>query len=172
MVDVLPYGESIIENGFIRWPDTGHRMNVLGFDKLFKYAKPELITKVLTIPVIPLPLLVFAKITSHMDRHLTKDLLDILYVLEHYEEVSISERRFDVTGEHDLSYEERGAYILGSDLRDLLSPREIETVLVFLEEFSEEYSEHVQQLSHESGKSAEEILSLFGAFFKGLHSKR
>ena len=41
-----------------------------------------------------------------------------------------------------------------------------------LEELSEEYSEHVQQLSHESGKSAKEILCLFGAFFKGLHSKR
>lgn len=172
IVDILPYGEAIAKDGVIEWPGTGHRMNVLGFDKLFRYAKPELITKGLTIPVIPLSLLVFSKITAHMDRHLTKDLLDILYVLEHYEEVTVSERRFDVTGEHDLSYEERGAYILGADLGNILSPQEIETVLAFLEGFSEEYSEHVQQLSHESRKSGKEILSLFGAFFKGLHSKR
>jgi len=124
MVDVLPYGKSIIENGFIRWSDTGHRMNVLGFDKLFRYAKPELITKGLTIPVIPLSLLVFSKITAHMDRHLTKDLLDILYVLEHYEEVTVSERRFDVTGEHDLSYEERGAYIRGGFGKHSFSSRD------------------------------------------------
>jgi len=131
-----------------------------------------LITKGLTILVIPLPLLVFAKITSHMDRHLTKDLLDILYVLEHYEEVSISERRFEILEAPNLSYEERGAYLLGMELRNILAYEEVEMVLLFLEDFKNKFSVPVQTLSREARKTVEEILDLFKAFFRGIENKQ
>jgi len=107
-----------------------------------------------------------------MDRHLTKDLLDILYVLEHYEEVSISERRFEILEAPNLSYEERGAYLLGMELRNILAYEEVEMVLLFLEDFKNKFSVPVQTLSREARKTVEEILDLFKAFFRGIENKQ
>lgn len=166
-VDIMPYGVEIAKDGFIEWPGTGHRMNVVGFDKLFKYACQESISDGLSIPIIPLPLLVYTKINAYLDRRALRDLQDILYVLEHYEEVSISERRFDIIAD-TITYETSGAFLLGLDLKGILEGAEFDFVDEFLQLFSNEYTEVVQQLSREIRKKSQDILELIEAFRMGI----
>lgn len=168
MIDILPYGNTIAPEGYIEWPSTGHRMNVVGFDKLLEYAEEESITKDFSIPLIPLPLLVYTKIITYEDRRLSKDLIDILYILEHYEEASVSTRRFEIADEPELTYEERGAYLVGQDLKAIISDKESLIVSDFLKLFDSEYAEIVQKISMESKKKAKEILELFRAFERGM----
>jgi len=168
IVDILPYGEAIVKDGIIEWPGTGDRMNVTGFDKLFKYVIQEPISEDLSIPVIPLSLLVFTKIIAYLDRRALKDLQDIMYVLEHYEEASVIERRYDVIDADKLIYETSGAYLLGQDLRELISKDEIEMIGEFFRMMEDEFSEIVQQASRKSGKKAKDVLDLFQAFKLGM----
>ncbi|MBU0713397.1 hypothetical protein KJ762_15000 [bacterium] len=168
IVDILPYGEAIAKDGVIEWPGTGDRMNVIGFEKLFQYAKMESIVDDVMIPVIPLSLLVFTKILAYLDRKAPRDLQDILYVLEHYEEASVSERRFDVVSEDKLSYETSGAFLIAQDLKKVISNKESGIVHEFLCLFDDEYAEIVQLLVRESRKESAEILELFSAFRQGM----
>lgn len=168
MIDILPYGNAIAPEGYIEWPSTGHRMNVIGFDKLFEHAKEESITEDFKIPLIPLPLLVYTKIITYEDRKLSKDVIDILYVLEHYEEISVSTRRFEIADEQELTYEERGAYLVGQDLKAIISDKESQIVDDFLKLFDSEYAEIVQKISWESKKKAKDVLELFHAFERGM----
>jgi len=85
LVDILPYGKNLQKEGIIVFPGARRKINVTGFDKLFKYSKTEKIDDDCFINIIPLPLLVFTKILAYKDRQATKDLEDIYYVLEHYE---------------------------------------------------------------------------------------
>ena len=143
-------------------------MNVVGFDKLFEHAKEESITQDFRIPLIPLPLLVYTKIITYEDRKLSKDVIDILYVLEHYEEISVSTRLFEIADEQELTYEEHGAYLIGQDLKAIISDKESQIVSNFLKLFDSEYVEIVQKISMESKKKAKEILELFHAFERGM----
>jgi len=152
MVDILPYNQEIVKDGYFKWPGSGFRMNMTGFDILFRYAQEVTITEGLRIPVIPLSLLVFTKMIAYLDRRKVKDLQDILYVLEHYEEASINERRFDVDLAEGINYETSGAYLLGQDLLPLLSEIELAIVREFLNLFKDEYIEAVQVLSRASRK--------------------
>jgi len=168
MADILPYGDQISIDGFIEWPKTGRRMNMAGFDKLFQYAQEVSIAGDLTLPVIPLSLLVFTKIVAYTDRKSSRDLIDILYVLEHFEEITVSERRFEIPDKPDLNYEELGAYLLGMDLAKLLSVDEIQFIISFLENYRDEFAEPVQRLSWECRKKASDIAGLFNAFGEGI----
>ena len=79
LVDILPYGKNLQKEGIIVFPGTERRINVRGFDKLFKYFQQEKIDENLSINIIPLPLLVFTKILAYQDRQATKDLEDGRY---------------------------------------------------------------------------------------------
>jgi predicted nucleotidyltransferase len=168
MVDIIPYNPAIVKNGYLEWPGSGFSMNVTGFDILFKHTIEEWIAEDLEIPVIPLPLLVFTKMSAYLDRKAVRDLQDVLYVLEHYEEASISERRFDVLPDEEINYENSGALLLGLDLKPLLSESELGIVYEFLDLFKDEYTEAVQKLARASRKNVEEIIELVRVFKRGI----
>ena len=118
--DILPYGIGLVQEDQIIWPQTGNRMRTTGFDLLFAMATEEPISDSLSIPVIPLPLAVYSKVIAFLDRKASKDLTDIFYILSHYEEGTVSERRVDPDIPEVLPYETRGAYLLGRDLGGIL----------------------------------------------------
>jgi len=168
MVDIIPYNPAIVKDGYIEWPGSGLSMNMTGFDILFRNTQEETLAEDLKIPVIPLSLLVFTKMIAYLDRRKIKDLQDILYVLEHYEEASISERRFDVLPAKGINYETSGAFLLGQDLKPFLTENELTIVREFLNLFKDEYTEVVQILARASRKNVDEIIELIRAFTRGL----
>lgn len=168
MVDIIPYNEELVKEGYLTFPETQNKINVTGFDKLFIYAQSENISEKLSIPIIPLSLFVYSKILAYSDRELTKDLEDITYCLKHYEESSISERRFDIVGELEISYEKSGAYLLGKDLSEILSSQEQNIVNEFLNKFNDEYSPIILKLNSNDIDTQKEILDLFLSFKKGM----
>ena len=94
--------------------------------------------------------------------------MDIFYILFHYEEESVSDRRFDVIVDHNLTYEISGAFLLGKDLRRLVPSFELDLVQSFLSLFSDEYSDEMQQTVMFSNRKESAINDLLKAFEQGL----
>lgn len=166
-VDLIPYGENILENDILIWKHSGNRMNLASFDELFRHVQYEKIQQNIIIPIITLPLFVYSKILTHLDRRLNKDLIDIIYIIEHYEEISVSERRFEVVGEDNLTYETSGAFLLGRDIKKIIPESKLKLINAFIALFKDEYSPAVQEIVRDNIKEEKEILALMQAFQKG-----
>lgn len=169
LIDILPYGKKLQKEGIIVFPGTERKINVKGFDKLFKYSQQEEIDDGLSINIIPLPLLVFTKILAYQDRQATKDLEDIYYVLDHYEKVAVSERRFEISDMKDINYEYTGAYLLGKDLKELLDKSEVKIVDNVLVMENGKYSNIIQKLSAPNSENSYDIYNMFVYFKKGFN---
>ena len=169
LIDILPYGKNLQEEGVIVFPGTERKINVTGFDKLFKYSQPEKIDDDLNINIIPLPLLVFTKILAYQDRQAQKDLEDIYYVLTNYEKSSDSERRFEISYVNDIDYEYTGSFLLGKDLKELLDKTEVEIVEEFLVMEDGKYSDIIQILAAPDFKKEDDIYTMFAYFKKGFN---
>ena len=167
-IDIIPYNKELVKDGYLTLPESHNKINVTGFDKLFKYAKLEKFADNLLIPVIPLPLFVYTKILAYTDRELTKDLEDITYCLQHYEEASVSERRFDIVGQLEISYEISGAYLLGKELSEILSVQEKEIVQNFINEIQDEYSPLILKFVSNDRERQKEVFEFFISFKKGI----
>lgn len=118
--DVLPVGRKAQLRKEILWPRSGIRMNVVGFDHVFREAVEVEIVAGLKARIVPLVVLALMKMVSYMDDPYArqKDLEDVLAILRRYEERG--ERRFDdEVIESGLEYDVAGAYLLGRDLRAL-----------------------------------------------------
>jgi len=133
--DVLPVGRKAQLEKEILWPRSGIRMNVVGFDHVFRDAVEFEVVAGLKARIVPLVVLAFTKMISYMDDPYArrKDLEDVLAILRRYEERG--ERRFgDEVIESGVEYDAAGAYLLGRDLRALCVGRdEITVVESFLE---------------------------------------
>ena len=140
-VDLIPYGIANGPDEVLVWRKSGNRMNLAGFLDIFKHAVPIELTKSLTVPIIPLWLFSVLKIFAYLDRKFPRDLRDLTYVLEHYESLEMGERRFEIVGLADnVTYENAGAYFLGTDIRtNLSSMAELNTVRDFLDGVTDEY---------------------------------
>ncbi len=169
-MDIVPYLEKEMNKGILTLPKTENQLNVTGYDKLFKHAIDQKIDTEFYLPVVPLPLFVFTKILAFLDRgiekNITKDLEDIVFVFQNYE-ADGSERRFDPQIPEEMLYEERGAYLIGFDLNKYLSEGEMSFVISFLEYFKDEYSEYIQRIRRFSAERRKEIYRLFRSFTRG-----
>ena len=174
IIDIIPYLENEITNGLLKFPGSENILNVYGFDRLLKNSIRKEIQPGLNISIVPLHLLIFTKILAFLDRginrNVMKDIEDIIFIFQNYETFKISERRFDATISTDINYEDRGAYLIGYDLKHYLKDKEQEFVISFLEHFQDEYSPFIQRLTHYDSDKSKEILSLFDAFRKGFES--
>lgn len=170
-IDILPYGKGMLVGSMLVWPRSGRRMNMVGFDTLFELAKPELIEESLSVPVVPLPLAVFSKMTAFLDSGKPKHLADIVYMLAHYEEATISERRYELTLPEDLAYEFRGAYLLGMDLRACMSSHVLADIAPFLDLMDDEENALVQAAIRAARVTGSEFTELMSAFRTGLRTQ-
>ncbi|MCA9461128.1 MAG: nucleotidyl transferase AbiEii/AbiGii toxin family protein [Nitrospira sp.] len=139
-IDLIPFGIFDGPSDVLIWPKSGNRMNMTGFLEVFHFAKPTELAPGVTLPVVPLWLFVVLKIVAYLDREFPRDLHDLAYVLEHYETVGKSSRRFDLAGEVEgLTYETAGAFLLGRDIRLNVTVKAMELVKSFIAQISGEH---------------------------------
>ncbi len=170
-LDIVPYLENEVKNNILKLPHSGNMINVLGYDRLLKNSIIKEVQPGLNIPVVPLHLLLFTKMLAFLDRgldrNIIKDIIDIIFIFQNYKTLDMSERRFDNSIPRKMNYEDRGAYLIGIDLKLYLQDKEQEYVISFLEHFQDEFSTVIQKISkYETGKS-KEIYNLFDSFRKG-----
>ena len=171
MIDLIPYVEKYIKDGYLTFPESKNIINVQGFDKLFQNAVKETIDGDLQISVIPLHLSVYSKIIAFLDRGEQQnnfdDIIDIVYIFKNYEDIVFSERRFDIDSKYNIEFEYSGAFLVGQDLKKCLSSEEIDQIWKFLSHFTDEYSYPIQRVSSYDTKENKENFNLFSAFKKG-----
>jgi predicted nucleotidyltransferase len=170
-VDILPYGKDMLIGSTLVWPHSGSRMNMSGFDTMFELAKPERIGESLSVPVVPLPLAVYSKITAFLDSRRPKHLTDIIYMLAHYEEVTVSDRRYESALPASLAYELRGAYLLGMDLGGCVSSSAVAEISPFFGLIGESADAAIREAIRVARVTASEFTELLSAFRTGLQTQ-
>jgi len=171
-IDIIPYGKKIIHGGKLIWPKSGVVMETAGLSEAFEHIDYIRLKKYLVVPVASLATLIFLKIIAFQDRNFSRDLVDIGFVLKHYEDIDFSERRFDETIPTDLNYEERGAFWAGVDLKKLLKLEYLVPVHNFLDKAGDSYSDIINRILYqekveEEANRREQMFWLFQAFRKG-----
>ncbi len=106
MVDVLPAGHELIEQGFIEWP-AGERMSLVGFDLAFAHHTREQAGNT-TVLVPTAPVLAFLKMRAWLDRPemRQKDLGDLAHLLVGYVGDDDDRRLEDEVFELGLDFED------------------------------------------------------------------
>ncbi|MBS3742202.1 MAG: hypothetical protein KGY74_08790 [Candidatus Cloacimonetes bacterium] len=173
IIDLIPYIENNIVKEHITFPETNNVFNMKGFDKLFNNAIKKKINNKLYVQTVPLHLLVYSKIIAFLDRAKSKnnydDLKDILYIFRNYDDVENSERRFEIDPKFNIKYEQRGAFLVGADLKKILQNEEKEEVIKFLNLFKDEYSYPIQKTSSPNKNESKETYKLIVAFREGIN---
>lgn len=167
-VDLIPYDKRLISDNFLVWPKSGQRMSMRGFQKLFQNAQPVQIEEGISVPVIPVPLSILLKIETWLARHEPHDLEDIVYMLDQYETIEVSERRFEVVVSEPLTYENSGAYLAGVDLKKLDIPEMETMVRPFFDKFPDTDAPPLFTVASRLSKKPEDILQLIQAFQFGI----
>lgn len=178
-VDLLPYGEGVVAEDTIVWPD-GTAMSALGMEEAFAASVEREVAQGLSVRVVTAPALVILKIVAYQDRphERGKDVADVVEVFERYEEDD--DRRFDLIGatvdDTPIAFEEAGAYLVGVDAARLARPKSREVIRVLLTRFTDEYAEPVSRVLAEEKRTHSEdrrvqvyrLFRVFGAGFESL----
>jgi predicted nucleotidyltransferase len=180
MVDLIPYGPGIVRDNRLEWRETGRVMSTLGIEEAFASAVRVEVAPGLSLPVVPVPAFILLKIISYQDRpeERARDLADMVYCFEHYEESIEESRRFDLAGVEikgePVEFEEAGAYLLGLEVAKLARPSSLVAVHQFLEVVSDEFTRPIVQILREEGRILDnegrrrELFRLFRVFAAGL----
>jgi len=146
-IDILPYHPQLVSKDRLIWPKSGNEMITIGLKEAFATATSMEISPGLIVSVTSIPAFILLKIAAYTDRRYPRDLVDITYCLEHYEEAPLSDRRYELVGKFlqglTLKYEEAGAYLLGRDLSQIAEPESNEMVRSFLHQFEDPYCEPI-----------------------------
>lgn len=173
-IDLIPFGIFDGLSDVLIWPKSGNRMNMTGFLEVFQFATPTEVTPGVTLPVVPLWLFAVLKVVAYSDREFPRDLHDLVYVLDQYEHVGQSSRRFDLTGAVDgLTFEVAGAFLLGQDVRLNTSAEALNLVRGFIAKITDEHHSLINIMLREenrlfSDERRQAIFQLIAAFRQGL----
>lgn len=109
-----------------------------------------------------------------------RDLIDVVYCSEHYEEDLEGSRRFNVAvtavDERPVQYEEAGAFLLGFEVAKLAKAKSLVAVRKFLDRIPDEYARPISQILYEEQRIADnggrrrELFRLFRVFAAGLNA--
>ncbi len=178
MLDIIPAGMQLRRAGQITWPASDMVMSLVGFEHVFESAidMPALGTDSRVVPPVVLALL---KVVAFMDdpQGRVKDLSDLRELLTLYE--ADTDRVFsDEVFAADLAdVNLSSAFLLGLDLKRLVSERERLLVERFLrlisDEVKREFSEFVRAASLFSARdedTARKQLAAFSTGFRWSHS--
>lgn len=167
-VDIIPYGQNLLRGNTLVWPRSKREMNLTGFSTLFDFAEEETIGKGIRAPLPPIPVAVFCKILAFLDRGFSRDLADAVYMLAHYEEVSVSERRFESYVPEDLPYEVRGGFLAGKDLSQTITRADSELLRPLFEHLKQPPDVVVNEAVRSSRTGPTDFMDLLRAFGAGL----
>lgn len=170
-IDLIPYGITDGPEEVLVWRNSGNQMNLTGFSDVFRCTIQTEITEGLTLPIVPLWLFAVLKVIAYLDRALPRDMRDLIFVAERYDEGS---RRFDVLQEaEDVTYETAGAYLLGVDIRLKASPQSVSQVMDFIEGITDEHHAAVNAVLRDenllfSDRRRQQVYRLFASLRRGL----
>jgi predicted nucleotidyltransferase len=138
MVDVLPTGPELIEQGHIEWP-SGERMSLVGFDLAFVHHTEETVGET-TMLVPTAAVIAFLKMRAWLDRPAirTKDLGDLAHLLVGYVGDDDDRRFDDDIFALNLDFEDVSPFCLGLELGRIMTPLHQPHALEFLEKVSPE----------------------------------
>ncbi|MBI3297874.1 MAG: hypothetical protein HYZ75_06910 [Elusimicrobia bacterium] len=189
IIDLIPYGE-VSPEGKLKWPISGHEMNVIGFAEVCAAVAPEVRPGLPRIPVIGVPGFVILKMFAFQDRlarqdqKYRNDAEHIRYWLDNYAMISDADyRRFDVAAEQgwkDIDVNDAGAAILGLEASKVASPAAITATERFLTESMDHYSPFIEALlntrhgiatTEELSAEATELQGRLAAFRRGFAAR-
>ncbi|MGE3978094.1 MAG: hypothetical protein AB7F94_10955 [Nitrospira sp.] len=148
-IDLIPYGITDGPEDILVWRKSGNQMNLTGFAEVFQYARQVEVMQGLMLPVVPLWLFVVLKTVAYLDRKYPRDLVDLSYVMEHYE--ADQARRFELAGSTGfLGYEDAGAFLLGNDIRDNVSGKALDTMKSCIATITNEHSPIINTILRET----------------------
>ena len=141
-VDLMPFGAIERPDRTITWPpDRTTVMSVFGFREALSATISVSLPGGMEAPVVSVAGLALLKLAAWVDRRYTsprKDAHDLALLLRHYLDVGGVERlHSDAThllDEDDFDYEMAGAWLLGRDMTQLLSPDGWQRIAGLLEE--------------------------------------
>lgn len=134
-VDLLAIGDVHLEDGVLVWPDTGARMNLVGFELLADHsvamAERGLENVLVPSPAVVAVLKMAAWLDRPQERH--RDLQDLAHLLDRYVE-PMDERMFvGEAAQRGLFGEEASTWLLGLDIARLGRPTAASLVSRFVE---------------------------------------
>jgi predicted nucleotidyltransferase len=176
-IDLIPFARALVQNDKLSWPYGDSVMTACGFEEALECARDQKVAPDLMLPVVSIPGLILTKVVAYMDRpeERIRDLIDILYCFERYEQSAETSRRFDHAGTevegNPLTYEEAGAYLLGTEVARLAKPNSLLVVRQFLDKLPDEYARPITQivteerrlLDSEKRRSVYRLFRVFGA---------
>jgi predicted nucleotidyltransferase len=180
-IDLIPFSPSLIKNGKLSWPYGDSVMTACGFEEALDCARDQEIAPDTTLPVVSIPGLILTKVVAYMDRppERARDLIDIIYCFERYEQAAGKSRRFDYTGakadDEPVTYEEAGAFLLGIEVATLAKPGSLDIVHRFLDGISNEFAPAISQILSEERRLVDSdarrtvLYRLFRVFGAGLN---
>jgi predicted nucleotidyltransferase len=175
IIDLIPYGKVVAQDGKLTWPDGGAVMNVAGFERLFEDSEEESLFSNVKWRVASIPLFVLNKILAYEDRKLSKDLSAIKYCQTHYGE-DCPDGRFTIISETEaLLWEDSGAYLLGIEVKPYINEKIKTGVDQFLQRFFSFEAPIIDLVFRGEGRvmpsdsERKTVFGLFDWFAKGLH---
>ena len=180
-IDLIPFGPNLIEDDKLSWPYGDSVMTACGFEEALECAREREVAPDLRLPVVSIPGLILTKVVAYMDRpaERARDLIDMLYCFERYEQAAGESRRFDHAGTEvegkTLTYEEAGAFLLGIEVAALAKPKSLDIVRRFLGMFQNEFARPISQTISEEKRLVDSderrrlIYRLFRVFGAGLN---
>lgn len=167
-IDLLPAGPRLRAQRKLVWPESGHVMSLAGFGHVFSNAVAVEVAPGLRVKVVPPPVLALLKMASYLDdpQGRAKDLIDIRRLLRAH--AMGTERLFsdDVFAAELPDIEFAGAYLLGSDVKKIVTHEDLGLVNTFVATIAEAI-EHAPALDLE-GRDTERFRQQLAAFRKGL----
>lgn len=156
LLDLIPVGGGVAEDGKIVWPESKFEMTVIGFEEVCTAVATEVRAGLPKVPVITVPGFALLKIVAFQDRFEEQDLKyqndveHLAYWLEHYASIGEKDdRRFNFierTGWRDLDINAAGAALLGAEVRKLCSAQARERVERFFTECIDLQSAFIETL--------------------------
>jgi predicted nucleotidyltransferase len=178
-LDVIPYSPTLAPQERLEWPGEDRAMSTLGLAEALASAHPEAIGDELVLPMVPLAGCVLLKFIAYRDRPAERgrDLVDVVYCFERYAEEPGGSRH-NVAGvtvdDQEVSYEEAGAHLLGTEVAALARPATLTAIREILARLADEDGQPLRQILAEEARWDEEgerrhfLHRLFRVFAAGL----
>ncbi|BAZ09641.1 hypothetical protein NIES4071_14510 [Calothrix sp. NIES-4071] len=119
LVDIVPFGAIGKPNQQIQWSD-GNQMSIIGLEEAFSTAELQQIEDV-EIKVINILAIIALKLMAWSDRKAVKDLKDVYFILENYNDESIFIERINEIPEGFVKSKEVFSFVLGYDIKNTFS---------------------------------------------------
>jgi len=180
-IDLIPFGPNLIEDDKLSWPYGDSVMTACGFEEALECAREQEVAPDLRLPVVSIPGLILTKVVAYMDRpaERARDIIDMIYCFERYEQAAGESRRFDHAGTEvegkTVTYEEAGAFLLGIEVATLAKPMSLDIVRHFLGVIQNEFAIPISQILSEEKRLVDSderrsvLFRLFRVFAAGLN---